>query len=191
MMGKTFDHASVVLRTEQHEDYGLVNQIAQPSFSAVFDRIAPAAGKFMATLFNTSSERVAVVQRVRVYNWQVGVAIGSFLEQELRRITARIAGASVPVVPADSAVPVSVGITADTGSTVVTEDALLKRLFASNVQVVLGDVVGLANGLTVYERRSGERGIALRADEGISIKNVTVSVIGTVSYVVEFTDEPA
>lgn len=189
-MSITKDLSSVVLRTDQYEDHGRILQISHPTFTVVFDRIVPAANKYMATLFNTSLTRSVVVQRVRLFNWQVGLAAGALLEQELRQITARTAGTTITIVANKSSVPISSGISADTGSTAVTEASLIQRVFASNIQLVIEDVVGLANGHLLYERRQGEQGHTLLLNEGISIKNITSSVIGTVSYVVEFTDEP-
>lgn len=173
----------------------IVNTLA--TFYAVFDRVAPAANKYMATIFNTSASRIARINRIWVYNWQVGAVTGVLLDQELRRISARTMGVAVTPVAGDSGDTLSAGITADTASTVVTEvtDALYQRIIAYSEEATLaqGYVTGREQdaGALQYERPPWARGIVLRQNEGITIKNITSSTVGSVSYVFEFTDEAA
>lgn len=173
----------------------IVNTLA--TFYAVFDRVAPAANKYMATIFNTSASRIARINRIWVYNWQVGAVTGVLLDQELRRISARTVGVAVTPVAGDSGDTLSAGITADTASTVVTEvtNALYQRIIAYSEEATLaqGYVTGREQdaGALQYERPPWARGIVLRQNEGITIKNITSSTVGSVSYVFEFTDEAA
>ena len=166
-----------------------------PSFIAVYDRIAPAANKYMATLFNTSSTRKVVVRRIYVYSWQIAAVAGVVLDQELRRITARTTGTSVTPVAYDTNDSLSAGITADHNSSAVTDSSLLRRILASSEEVSL--VQGGPNPWTFashglqYEVNPGMKGIVLRQNQGITVKNITASAVGTVSYTFEFTDEAA
>lgn len=171
------------------------------AFFAVYDRIVPAQNKYMATLFNTSTTRKVVVARIYRLNWQVAAVTGVFLEQELRFIAARTAGTSVTIQQDDSNVNLSSGISADTGSTSVTEGtgarSLIRRIFACNEEAALASGYALVgtgfsiDAALVWMRRPGSSGIILRANEGITIKNTTNSTVGTCSYVFEFEDEPA
>lgn len=165
------------------------------SYLAVFDRIAPAQNKYMATLWNGASGRKVVVQRVWVYNWQITAVSGVYLEQEMRRITARTAGTTVTPVAQDTNDTLTSGIAADHNSSAVTDSSLLRRVIASSEELAL--VQGgpppwtfWAAGLQ-YERMEGTRGIVLRQNQGLTIKNITNSTVGSVSYVYEFTDEAA
>jgi len=166
----------------------------QPSFYAVFDRITLATNKYLATLFNTSSTRKVVIQRIWVYNWQSGAVVGANGDSVLWRITARTAGTTVTPRAEDSNDTLSAGISADTNSTVVTQDHLIMRIIHS------GDETNLANANWVnapvfanhalrYERKSGNRGITLRQNQGISLQWITGDADGTWSIVYEFTDE--
>jgi hypothetical protein len=182
-------------------DYGLVVRPLEPtypSYYAVFDRIVPAANKYMATLFNTSATRKVRIRRVWRFNWQITVVTGVLLEQYLARITARTAGTAVTIQADDTADTLSAGISADTNSSAVTEDHIVKRLFATSEEFVVGDVYVVENILAldptqqlIYAPMLGGRGITLRQNQGITIRNVTSSTVGNVSYCIEFTDEAA
>lgn len=168
-----------------------------PTFLVLFDRIAPAANKYMATLFNTSSTRNVVIQRIWVYNWQITSVTGVLLEQELRRITARTAGTSVTPIAYDDGDTLSAGITADHLSTAVTDGDMFARIMATSEEVFLSSNAFMLGGRViernalVYERKPGTRGIVCRNGKGVTIKNTTSSTVGTVSYAIEFTDEEA
>lgn len=169
-----------------------------PCFYAVFSRIAPGANKYMATLFNTSATRRVVIQRIWNYNWQFTGVTDALLEQELRRITARTAGTPVTPYSADPSDALSAGITADHASTAVADSTLLQMLVTGQAEsTIAGGEAGLkvfrtaAYGALVYERKPGLKGHTLLQDQGITVKNLTASVLGSCSYVFEFTDEPA
>ena len=162
-----------------------------PLYYAVFDRIAPAANKYMATLFNGSSTNIIMVSRIFRLNWQFATVTDNDLDQYLARITARTAGASVTIRSGDTADTVPSGISADTGSTAVTEDHIIRRVPAINfvwhqdlpleANAVNGPLVGL-----IYERQIEHKGPILRNNEGLSIRNITAVTTGSVSYVFEF-----
>jgi len=171
------------------------------SYFAVFDRIAPAANKYMATLFNANADRKVTVNRIFRLNWQVAAVTGVLLEQELRRISARTVGTNVPIQSEDSVDTLSASIAADTGSTSVTEvsGALIRRFFAVSEEVLLataatvitGQAAFVPDGQLIYWRSARSRGLVLRNGQGLTVKNLTSSTVGSVSYVFEFDDGPA
>ena len=171
------------------------------AFFAVYDRVIPAANKYMATLFNTSATRKVVVSRIYRLNWQVTAVTGVMLEQEFRFITTRTSGTAVTIQQDDTNVTLSAGITADHASTAVSEGTgtrgLIKRVLACNEEAALTTAYTLVgtgfsvDPALVWMRRPGSSGIVLRTNQGITIKNITNSVVGTCSYVIEFEDEAA
>lgn len=168
---------------------------AEASFYAFFDRIAPATNKYMATLFNTSSTRKVVVRRVLRFHDRASGAGGINLEQYLARITVRTAGTTVTPSAEDTNDTLSSGIVADTNSTAVTEAHVIQRFFANAEAVDLTNtaplnfvLLGIANQI-IWESKAGMRGLVLRENQGVTIRNVTASTAGTVSYAFEFTDE--
>lgn len=168
-----------------------------PSYYVVFDRIAPAANKYMATLFNTSASTIIMVNRVLKFNWQVTAFAESSLEQYLTFITARTAGTVVTLRSNDSADLVPSGIVADTNSTAVTENHIFRRFqHANNEPQAAGSVPQIPDylayqlfgqeGCLVWSSLLEYKGRVLRQNEGVSIRNVTSSAVGGVSYVIEF-----
>lgn len=168
----------------------------RPAFYAVFDRIAPAANKYMATLFNTSATNIVQVLSVYRLNWQISDVTDADLEQYMARITARTAGTSVAIRSEDTLDAVTAGVLADTDSTGVTETNIRIRFFSSNespAALLSGDDYDVpafhsyfVEAGVIY-KSNGTKGIILRQNEGISIRNVTASTAGTVSYIIEFT----
>jgi hypothetical protein len=162
-----------------------------PTFFAIYDRIAPATNKYMALLFNTSLTKKLVVYRINRYNWQVAAVTGQTLEQYMAKISAYTGGTSADIRTTDSADSLPAGITSITGAATVTESFLIRRLFASSEEANLSNAnfynaLTLDYSVSIYERTSGTRGIVLRTNEGLAIRNVTNSTAGTVSYVIEF-----
>lgn len=166
-------------------------------FYATFDRIAPAANKYMATLFNTSDTLLLMVTRIYRLNWQETDISDANLQQYLARITARTAGTSVTIRADDTDDPIPSGAAADTGSTAVTETNIRLRFFSTNdspVGLTGGDKFGTAivhsfniqDGI-IYRREPETKGLVLRQNQGVSIRNVTSNTTGTVSYIIEFT----
>jgi len=163
-----------------------------PLFYVVFDRIVPAANKYMATLFNTSSTNVIMIDRIFRFSWQFAGAPDAELDQYLARITARTAGTSVTVHRGDTIDTIPSGIAADTDSMIVTEDHIIRRVPATSaefqVSATLKNLMAFeSNAGVIYERLSDYQGIILRQNEGLSIRNVTAVTTGSVSYVFEFT----
>ena len=79
----------------------------------------------------------------------------------------------------------------------MTDSSLLRRLVYSAEEAKIGaltleSVTSTADQWALaYKKEAGQKGITLRQNEGLSVKNITSSTVGTVSVVVIFTDEPA
>jgi len=166
-----------------------------PSFYVLYDRIPPAENKYVAVLWNGSSTRKIVVQRIRVYNWQVTAVTGVLLEQQLEFITARTAGTTVPIRTYDTIDTVPAGVSAEVGVTGVTTGHIIERIFTTNDEMALTTNniatwrVELAGAVTYDRKLSGVKGHTLRQNQGIAIKNITKATLGSVSYIFEFTSE--
>jgi len=178
-------------------DWGAAPAAGQIMFYAYYDRIAPAANKYMATLFNTSATRkVSIIRIWQLWN-PITAVVGVVHDSYIARITARTAGTSVTIRARDSNDTLSAGITADTNSTVVTESFISKRFIGSSeespVTVTSVNTYGdrQANLLYEFTGRTGEKAETLRANQGISIRTLTASTVGVMSYCIEFVDEAA
>lgn len=170
------------------------------TFFVRYSNIAPDLNKFMATLFNTSATRKVVMQRIWRYNWRITAATGVVLDQALMKISARTIGSTFGILAYDSIDSLSSGIIADTDSTAVTANFTYKLFHAAGEEDTVGalttanfmghELSGNA-GCLIWEKKRGCKGITLRENQGVTIKNLTDSTAGDVSYVFEFTDEPA
>ena len=170
----------------------------QNTFYAYFDRIAPAQNKYLACLFNTSTTRKAVIQKIiwLTNAFTVVTAVGH--DMYLSRITARTVGTAVTIRARDSADTLSAGIAADTNPTSVTEAYIMQRYVGSTEESViavtslptyLGSLGG--PGVVLYARLPNTKGETLRANEGLAIRTLTASTVGVMSFLIEFSDEAA
>ncbi len=170
-------------------------EVTRPTFYAVFDRIAIAANKYIATIFNTDLGKKVVIQRVWVFNWQTAGVNGLYVLLAMYRISARTAGTSITIYAEDTNDVIDPQITADTNSSSVTQGHLIKRILACGDELSPFDssydtMISIMNNALVYERRMGQRGITLRQNQGISIRiEENGSTAGSVSAMIEFTQE--
>lgn len=175
---------------------GCSSAVTPATFIAYYDRIAPAANKYMATLFNTSVTRKVVVQRVVWVPNQFSAVTGVVHDMYLAHITARTAGTTVTIRAVDQNDTLSSGISADSNSTAVTEGWIWKRFIGTSEEspvtvTSLNTYWPNTGGVIVYERREAEKGITLRQNQGLTARTLTSSTVGSLSFVVVFTDEAA
>jgi hypothetical protein len=186
------------------EDLGVAGHVQQiglwtpPTFYAVFDRIAPAANKYMATLWNGAAGRKVRIHRIVEYNWRFTAVTGVILEQYLAFITARTAGTAVTIRAMDPDDSLTSGIVAATNDTAITEDHIFRRFGATAEEVKIGaltmeNLLGLPfpEAGDIYNVYGNLKPRTLKQNQGVAIRNVTSSTVGDLSYVIEFTDEAA
>ena len=170
----------------------------QNTFYAYFDRIAPAQNKYMACLFNTSTTRKAVIQKVIWLTNAFTVVTAVVHDMYLARITARTAGTAVTIHSRDSADTLSAEITADFNPTSVAEAYIIQRFVGTTEESViavtslptyLGSLGG--PGVVLYARLPNTKGETLRQNQGLAIRTLTASTVGVMSFLIECTDEAA
>lgn len=177
-----------------------IRQAEPATFLAIADRIVPAVNKYILSIINTTSTRKVVMQKVFVYNWQTAAVTGTILEQEFRKVTAVTGGAAVTAAAYDSIDTLTAGINITSTSTGVTEVTpaavgLIRRNYTAGEEMKIGALtlensMGVDDRLAiVYEKKDGCKGVTLRQNQGVTIKNIT-GTIGSTSVVFLFTDEP-
>lgn len=167
---------------------------ANPTHYAIADAVAFAANKHMISLYNAAGSGVlVVVKKLYLINLQLSSVTGVAVRQDVKRFTSvHTGGTVITPVPCDSANPAVPGeVTVRTGGTVTDLTLLFPLTFANdevgttqafpNSQLLAG-ISWMPEGAEIQETR-------LREGEGITVKNITSTVVGSFAYMLVFTIE--
>jgi hypothetical protein len=165
------------------------------TFEAYAPAVAPAANKSMISLTNTSSTKIAKIRAIYLTNPQTSAVTGVMLNFELRRIVSHSAGTSITPIQYDTAVTLDAGITARTGSTVVTEGGIIRRWVyssdehgAGTVDVEASDYPIMA-AIPIFQQEKYSGPLILRQNQGITLKQTISSTVGTWDINIVFSQE--
>jgi hypothetical protein len=159
--------------------------------------IAIGNAKSMVSLVNTSGSTVKVkIREIRVINVQNTAVTGVIADFRLLRCVSHSAGTSLTPSSHDTTDSLNGSVTARTGATIATEGtAVLRRWqwstdeWGVGAQDVESQDHGVALNNPLYEPISKTKPITLNANEGITIKQVTNSTVGSFDLVLVFTQE--
>ena len=167
---------------------------AMPTFYALADAVAFAANKQMISLYNAAGSGVLVVlKKLYLINLQLSAVTGVAVRQEFKRFSAvHTGGTAITPVSCDSSnAALPAGVTAKTGATLTDVTLLFPLTFANDevgatqafpsVQLQAG-INWLPEGMEVQEVR-------LREGEGVTVKNITSTTVGSFAYMMVFTVE--
>lgn len=160
---------------------------AMPTYYFLADAVAFAANKQMISLHNAVGSGVMIViKKLYLINLQLAAVTGVAVRQDFKRFTAvHTGGTAITGVACDTTNPaLPAQITCKTGATVTDVTTLFPLTFANDevgatqafpsVQLQAG-INWLPEGQEVQE-------IRLREGEGVTIKNITSTVIGSFAY---------
>jgi hypothetical protein len=180
-----------------------VKDFGPMSFRVVANAIAPAQDKYMVTLFNANTDYNVEVHRIYLVHNNITAATGVVLAQTLIRISAYTAAAAITPLAMDPADTLPSSITADTGSTSVSDvsaSTYLNIVGVSEEAVVAGTDPWIGArakdplGNPIFLSGNGIKPIVLRgataAHKGLAIKNSTNSTAGSCSYYIDFNVVP-
>ena len=163
-------------------------QDALPTYYALADAVGFAANKHMISLYNASgSGKLVVLKKLCLVNLQLTTVTGVAVRQNFSRFSAvHSAGTLITPTSNDSLNPaIPAGITVRTGAT-LTAGSLLFPLTFANDEVSATQAFPsvplqwLPEGNEVQEVR-------LREGEGVTVQNITSTVIGSFAYMFVFT----
>ena len=169
-----------------------VFQGALPTYYALADAVSFAANKQMFSILNAAgSGKMIVLKKMFLINNALAAVTGVMLRQEVKRISAHSGGTLITPNPADTANPaLPAEVTVRSAAASVTEGVLMFPLNFSNDEVgatqafpttqILAGFNWLPEGAEVQELR-------LREGEGMTIKNITSTTVGSFSYLIVFT----
>ncbi len=167
---------------------------SNPTYYALADAVAFAANKHMISIYNAAGSGVMVVlKKLYLINLALAAVTGVALRQDVKRFTAvHTVGTAVTPVSCDSANPsLSASVTVKTGAT-VTDVTLLFPLTFANDEVGATQAfpsVQLQAGFNWLPEGSEVQETRLREGEGVTVKNITSTVVGSFAYMFVFTVE--
>lgn len=170
-----------------------------PTFIAVFDSIALAQNKYVATLFNGDDYFLARVLRAMQFQWSSSAVTGIPTSLELRKLTARTVGTEVTPLAMDSRDECPTTIKASHNDSSVTElsGGLIRKWWASSEEFVVGSTTLTANTIgtmdwfgenshVFWSPHPAGKPITLRKNEGVSVKCTDAGATGAMSFLIEF-----
>jgi len=167
-----------------------VFQGALPTYYALADAVAFAANKHMISLMNaTGSGKLLVLKKLFLINNQLAAVTGVSVRQEFRRHAGHTGGTLLTPQTNDTdnaALPAQ--ITVRTGAT-ITDGALLFPLTFANDEIGATQAfpsAALLAGLNWLPEGSEIQEVRLREGEGVTIKNITSTTVGSFSYLIVF-----
>ena len=165
---------------------------AMPTYYALADAVALAANKHHIAIFNQAgSNQVISIKKIFQINLSLAAVTGVALRFDIKRATAVSAGTAITAQSMDSTDPALSNVTINTNGT-VTEGALLYPYVTQSDEVTAANTA-VANYLTQYGNLALEspemKEIRLNPGEGVTIKQITSSTVGSFAWLVAFTVE--
>ena len=165
---------------------------ALPTYYALADAVAFAANKQMISIYNAAgSGKMVILKKLHLTNVQLAAITGVAVRQEVKRFSAvHSAGTLITPVACDSSSPVlPAGVTVRTGATLTDVTTLFPLAFNN-------DEVGATQAFPSTQLQAitnsfiegaETQEIRLREGEGLTIKNITSTVVGSYAYNLVFT----
>lgn len=176
---------------------GFATEAEYPTFCACAESVQIGNNKSMISIVNTSGSTVKVkIREIKIINVQTTAVTGVVADFRLLRCVTHSVGTALTPASYDTTDSLSVSITARTGATIGTEGtAVLRRWQWSSDEWGPGaaDVEASDHALQAlipgYYTINKTKPITLNANEGVTLKQVTNSTVGTFDIMVVFTQE--
>jgi undecaprenyl pyrophosphate phosphatase UppP len=167
---------------------------AMPTYYVLADAVAFAANKHHLTIWNNAgSNQLISLKKLFHINLSLGAVTGVALRFDAKKVTALpTAGTDITAQSADSANPALTNVTIKTNAT-VTEGALMWPITTQNDELTAANTA-VANYLMQLGNLAIE-GVEtqewrLRPGEGLTIKQITSSTVGSFAWLAVVTVEP-
>jgi hypothetical protein len=166
----------------------------EETYIAVCDAVAQATNKSMLCIFNATGSGVTVrIHDIHMYQLGLTTQTGANARLEIRRATAVSAGTTVTAEKFDtnnSNLPAQVTIR---HNGTVTDGSLLFPLVITNDEPPLTGLAASQQDNSIWKpmKNLKNQPFVLRENEGLTVKNITNTVIGTWATVIVFSVETA
>jgi hypothetical protein len=167
---------------------------AMPTYYVLADAVALAQNKHHLALFNGVGSGVMLcVKKLFQINLSLAAVTGVALRFDIKRSTAQSVGTAITPQTMDSAnAALPAQVACATGAT-VTEGGLLFPFTTQSDEIAAANTA-VANFLTQYNNLILEstemQELRLREGEGMTVKQITSSTVGSFAWLLAFTAEP-
>lgn len=181
------------------DGYGVLETITheRATFNAIVEGISTGQNKSMFSLFNTSSRKIKI-EEIYLVNAKITAVTGISGTFEVRRITGHSAGTLVTTIETyETGDVLDAGVTVRTGATVAGESLSLlwKSVFSTDEHGIaeLNTTSGEHIFQTMFpifaKKTTNAKTITLKANEGLTIKFLQNSNVGSFDIFCVFTQE--
>lgn len=165
---------------------------ALPTYYALADAVAFAANKQHLSIFNNAgSNQIIAIKKLFHINLSLSAVTGVAVRFDVKKTTAQSAGTAITANSADSTNPALSGVQIATGAT-VTEGAILYPITTQNDEITAANTA-IANYLMQFGNLALEgieqQEYRLRPGEGMTIKQITSTTVGSFAWLMAFTVE--
>lgn len=166
---------------------------AMPTYYALADNVGFAANKQHISLFNNvGSNQVVSIKKIFHINLSLAAVTGVAVRFDVKRTSGQSAGTAITAQSMDSTDPALTSMLVATGAT-VTEGALLYPVTTQNDEIAASNAA-VANYLMQMGNLALEspemKEMWLNPGEGMTIKQITSTTVGSFAWLVAFTVEP-
>lgn len=163
-----------------------------PTYYALADAVAFSANKYHISIFNdVGSGKMLAIKKLFMINVQTSAVTGVAMRLNFLRITAHSGGTVITPQACDSNNPALPSeVTVRTGATSVTDGSLLFPLVTTTDEVTAANTAVsnfLAAGLNWAVEGPETQETRLRPGEGVAVKQVTSSTVGSYAWLIAFT----
>jgi hypothetical protein len=134
---------------------------------------ATAANKYLLALLNTEAGQRLRIFDLRIINGKLTAVSGVGVELDIIKITAIVGGTDVTPTPCDGKDPALAGVTSVYAATSVTAGATMFSVFENN------DEIALTNPRPEHPQNILPHPIVCYDDQGIAVKQITDSTVGS------------
>lgn len=169
---------------------------APETYFALADAVALAQNKHHISILNAAASGVIIkVRKIFPINLALAAVTGVALRFDFKLATAHAGGSVITPVKADSAnAALPAGVTVRTGATAVTESSLLWPYTCTNDEVGATQAfpsAQLMQALNSIPDGNEIQELTLNQGEGMTVKQITSSTVGSFGWLMVFTRETA
>lgn len=165
--------------------------VVHPLFLALADNVAFAQNKHHISIFNAAdSTNLIMLERLHFVNLALTAVTGVGIRFDVKRTTGQSGGTALACTPYDSADLPRLDtnkILVATGAAVV-EGALRYPVVTNNDEIGLtaATLPGLLSRVNVFTSEGNVKRGVLRPGEGLTVKQITPSTVGSFAWVLQF-----